>query len=263
MADALGMMTAALAFLSAADLHELGISGQQEILAGLGTVTARTSAVHAAALAAFDAAGGPEAHGCKNTTAWLHHHGGMTKAAARGASKDSKTQAAHPPIADALAAGDISQSFASLVIRWTSKLPEDQQRESDCILITAAVHGCGEHELNVLGARLLEEYKKTQPDPDEKDPFTDRHLQLDETIDGVGKLRADLTPQATAALRAILDSLGKRTVAPKTPGRQASATCHPRVGLDRQAAPRRDMGSAITGRQTVYRSHAPPDELAA
>ena len=208
-ADALGMMTAALAFLSDTDLHELGISGQQEILAGLGTVTARTSAVHAAALAAFDAAGGPEVHGCKNATAWLHHQGGMTKAAARGASKDSKTQAAHPAIADALAKADISESFAALIIRWTSKLPEDLQRESDCILITAAVHGCGEHELNVLGAKLLEEYKKTRPDQDEKDPFTDRHLQLDETIDGAGKLRADLTPQATAALRAILDSLGK------------------------------------------------------
>jgi hypothetical protein len=32
---------------------------------------------------------------------------------------------------------------------------------------------------------------------------------VDETIDGAGKLRADLTPQATAALRAVLDSLGK------------------------------------------------------
>ncbi|MGD0556913.1 MAG: hypothetical protein ABSA93_18285, partial [Streptosporangiaceae bacterium] len=183
-ADALGMMTAALAFLSAADLHALGISGQQEILAGLGTVTARTSAVRAAALAAFDAAGGPEADGCKTAAAWLRHRGQMTKAAARAASKDSRIQAAHPVVADALAGGDIS--------------------ESDCILITAAVHGCGEHELNVLGAKLLEEYKKTRPDEDGKDPFADRHLQLDETIDGAGKLRADLSPQATAVLRAVL-----------------------------------------------------------
>jgi hypothetical protein len=207
------MVTTALAFLSGADLHALGISGQREILAGLSAVTAQTSAVHAAALAAFDAAGGPEADGCKNATAWLHHRNGMTKAAARGASKGSKVQAAHPAIAGALATGDISESFATLIARWTSKLPEDQQRESDCILITAAVHGCGEHELNILGAKLLEKYKATRPDEDgpdpDEDPLADRNLFLDETIDGAGKLRADLTPQATAALRAILDSLGK------------------------------------------------------
>jgi hypothetical protein len=208
-ADALGMMRTALAFLSAADLHALGIAGQREILAGLGTVTAQTSAVRAAALAAFDAAGGPEADGCKNAAGWLRHRNQMTKAAARGASKDAKVQAAHPVIAEALAQAGISESFAALITRWTSKLPADLQRESDCILITAAVHGCGEHEINILGARLLEEYRKTRPDEDEKDPFTDRHLRLEETIDGAGKLRADLTPQATAALRAILDSLGK------------------------------------------------------
>jgi hypothetical protein len=212
-ADALGMMATALAFLSAADLHALGSDGQREVLAGLGTVTAQTSAVRAAALAAFDAAGGPEADGCKNATAWLHHRGGMTKAAARGASRDSKLQAAHPVIADALAAGDISESFATLITRWTGKLPEDLQRESDCILITAAVHGCGEHELNILGAKLLEEYKQTRPDEDpdpDEDPLADRNLYLDETIDGAGKLRADLSPQATAVLRAVLDSLGKK-----------------------------------------------------
>jgi hypothetical protein len=47
-ADALGMMATALAFLSAADLHALGSDGQREVLAGLGTVTAQTSAVRAA-----------------------------------------------------------------------------------------------------------------------------------------------------------------------------------------------------------------------
>jgi hypothetical protein len=209
-ADALGMIGDALDLLTMTDMHALGIEGQKEALAALGTITARISAVHAAAVAAFDADGGPESDGYRNATAWLRHRGRMTKAAARGASKDSRIQAAHPAIADALAAGDISGSFATLITRWTSKLPDDMQHEADGILITAAGQGCGEHELNILGAKLLEEYKQTRPDPDENDPGDDRYLYLEETLDGAGRLRGDLTPQATAALRAILDSLGKR-----------------------------------------------------
>ena len=211
-ADALGMMSTALAFMTASDLHALGAEGQREILAGLMTVTAQTSAVHAAALAAFDAAGGPEAEGCKNTTAWLRHRGGLTKAAARAASRESRQQAAHSAVAGALAGGQVSSSIANLIINWTGKLPQDLQGEGDTILVMAATQGCGEHELNILGARLLEEYQKTRPDEDpepDADPLADRNLYVDETLDGAGKLRGDLTPQATAALRAILDSLGK------------------------------------------------------
>jgi hypothetical protein len=210
--DALDMIDAALDLLTSADVHALGTEGQRAALEALGRITARTSAFHAAALAAFDAAGGPEASGYRNATAWLHHQGGLTRAAARTASKTSRTLAAHPAIADALAAGDIPESIAALITRWTSKLPDEMQHEADRILSTAATHGCGERELNVLGARLLEEYLQTRPDDDpdpDDDPLADRYLSLEETIGGAGKLRADLTPRATAALRAILDSLGK------------------------------------------------------
>jgi hypothetical protein len=40
--------------------------------------------------------------------------------------------------------------------------------------------------------------------------LTDRSLHLDTTIGGAGKLNGDLTPQCTAALQAVLESLGKR-----------------------------------------------------
>ena len=121
-------------------------------------------------------------------------------------------------------------SVGALIIGWTGKLPEELQAEGDQILVTAAAGGCGEREINLLGARLLEEYKKTRPDPDERDPGAGRGLYLAETIDGAGKLRADLTPQATAALRAILDSLGKAK-GPRTSALPASGImtrCRPR-----------------------------------
>ena len=208
-ADALSMLDTALDYLNSADVQALGVEGQREAVEALGRIDAKSSVFRAAALAAFDAAGGPEADGCKNLTAWLRYRGQVSKGSARQESKWTRTQQAHPLVAEALAKADISESFAKLITGWTGKLPEDMQREADAILITAAVHGCGEHELAVIAAKMWEEYKKTQPDQDEHDPFTDRHLQLDETIDGAGKLRADLTPQATAELRAILDSLGK------------------------------------------------------
>jgi hypothetical protein len=172
-------------------------------------VNARTGAVHAAAVAAFDAAGGPEADGCKNAAAWLRTQGGHTKAAARAAAKESRQHAAHPAVAQVLAGGAVTGSIGALIIGWTNKLPDELQAEGDQILVTAAEAGCGERELNILGARLIEEYLKSRPDPDEDDPHADRSLWLDETIDGAGKLRGDLTPQATAALRAVLDSLAK------------------------------------------------------
>jgi len=47
--------------------------------------------------------------------------------------------------------------------------------------------------------------------PDRDDGgFSDRSLLLDTTFEGAGRLTGDLTPQATAALRTILDSLGKK-----------------------------------------------------
>jgi hypothetical protein len=211
--DALGMLDAALDFLHSADLHALGLSGQQETLEALGRVESKTSVVRSAALAAFDAAGGPAAAGCRNTTAWLRTQGGQTKAAARAAARQSRKHLAHPAVAEVLAGGRVRDSIGNLIIGWTEKLPEDLQAEGDQILVTAAASGCGEAELNILGARLLEEYKKTRPDSDgpepDDDPLAGRFLYVDETIDGAGKLRADLSPQATAALRAVLDSLGK------------------------------------------------------
>jgi hypothetical protein len=207
-ADALSILHSALDFLNSADLHALDVASQKQALTVLGQVEAKTSVFRSAALAAFDAADGPETDGCKNAASWLRTQGGHTKAAARAAAKQSRQHAAHPAVAQALAAGAVTESVGALIIGWTSKLPDELQAEGDQILVTAAEAGCGEQELNILGARLLEEYRKTRPDPDENPPG-DRSLWLEETLDGAGKLRGDLTPQATAALRAVLDSLAK------------------------------------------------------
>jgi len=210
--DAMSMLHSALDYLNAADVHELGMEQQRQALTQIGQVAAKTSVFRAAALAAFDAAGGPEADGCKTAASWLMHRGRMSKSAARQDSKWSRTMRAHPAVATALAGEKLTESLGKLICELTDRLPDEVRGEADQILINAAAGGCADHELRIIAARIWEECKKTRtdddPDPDD-DPFADRSLTLDETIDGVGRLRGDLTPQATAALRAILDSLGK------------------------------------------------------
>ena len=116
--------------------------------------------------------------------------------------------AAHRAVGDALAAGEISESWARQICDWTDALPEDVRGDADVILLGAAAGGA---DLADLGA-LAEELRKmhARPDTDGDDGFADRSLQLDTTFQGAGKLDGNLTPQCTAALQAVLDALGKR-----------------------------------------------------
>jgi hypothetical protein len=209
--DALGMMQTALNYLSEADLGELGTAGQAEALTELAKITARTSAVQAAALAVFDAAGGPEEAGCQGVASWLARQTQVTKGAARGAAKWSRSLAAHPAVASALAAGEVSESFARQVIDWTGKLPDHMRDGSDKILLEAAARGCGIRELQIVAGKLWETHKASQPDEDETDDrFAGRGVRLNTTFNGAGQLTGDLTPQCATALQAALDALGKK-----------------------------------------------------
>jgi hypothetical protein len=210
MADALGMMRSALTLLAGTDPHDLGTAELGAALESLGIVATMTSAVQAATLAAFDAAGGPQADGRPTAAAWLAARTGMSKSAARAAAKWSRTQTVHPRIAEAMKSQAITESFGKLIAGWTGKLPEHMRDGSDEILIQAAAGGCGQRELEIIAARLWAEYKQSQPDTDEpEDTFGDRGLYLDLTFGGAGRLRGDLSPQCAAALRAVLEALGK------------------------------------------------------
>jgi Domain of unknown function (DUF222)/HNH endonuclease len=75
-------------------------------------------------------------------------------------------------------------------------------------LLGAAAGGAGLRDLGGLAEEMRQ--RTARPDRDGADDgFRDRSLSLGVTMGGTGKLRADLTPQCTAALQAILESLGK------------------------------------------------------
>jgi hypothetical protein len=209
-ADALGMMTSALDLLTGTDPHTQDTEGLAQVIQALSAANARITAVHAAALATFDSAGGPQADGSRTAAAWLAAHTGMSKAGARAAAKWARIQTAHPLVAEAMKAGTVTDSVGKLIAGWTGKLPEHMREESDTILLQAADGGCGQRELEIIASRLWSEYKQSQPDDDEPDDKPDdRTLHLDLTIDGAGRVRGDLSPQCAAALQAVLESLGK------------------------------------------------------
>jgi hypothetical protein len=209
-ADAAGMMHSALDYLTATDLHGLGTGVQGQLLKDLASITARMSAVQGAVLAVFDAAGGPEAAGCRSAATWLARNAQATKGASKSQEKWSRTQQAHPAVAEAMSSGKLTESFGRQITDWTRRLPEDMRPESDRILVQAALRGCGVRELKLIYARLWETWKSSRPDTDGDDPFEDRSVYLTSTLDGQGHLRGDLTGQCAAMLQAVLDALGKR-----------------------------------------------------
>ena len=62
--------------------------------------------------------------------------------------------AAHPAVGDALAAGDISASWAREICAWTSQLPAGKQADADAILLAAATGGADLADLAGLAKEM-------------------------------------------------------------------------------------------------------------
>ena len=207
-AEALAAVRAGLDYLAAADPTELTTDEQADCIRGL----AAAESVHISAasrmLAAFDAANGYAAYGQISARAWLRWQTRVTSPAAAAATGWTRRLAAHPAVSDALAAARLSPSWARAVCDWTDQLPEADRASADQILAAAAA-GCA----RLSDVRLAWERIRAlcaQPDTDGDDRFARRRLRLEPHFQGHARLDADLTPDAAAALQAVLDSLGKR-----------------------------------------------------
>jgi Domain of unknown function (DUF222)/HNH endonuclease len=207
-AQAVAMVQAGLGWLAATDAAALPAAVQADCLRGLERAESMHTAARSRILGAFSAQDGYEDDGHGSARTWLKWQTRVTGGAAFGALRWMRRLAAHPAVGGALAAGDISRSWARQICDWTDVLPEDVRGDADVILLGAADGGA---ELNDLAA-LAEELHKihARPDTDGDDGFADRSLHLDTTFQGAGKLNGNLTPQCTAALSAVLDALGKR-----------------------------------------------------
>ena len=207
--QAIAMVNAGLSWLASANATALTTAEQADLLRGLEQAQSRHTAARASVLSAFHATGGHEDDGHSSTRSWLRWQTQLTRGAAAAATGWMRRLTAHPAIAHALASATISQSWARELCAWTDTLPPDVRPDADTILLAAAIAGV---ELADL-ARLAEEIRQRTAVPDTSDDdggFGDRYLSLSSTLGGAGVLRGDLTPQAAAALQAVLDALGKK-----------------------------------------------------
>jgi Domain of unknown function (DUF222) len=206
--EALSAISAGLGYLAVADAASLTTAEQADCLRAL----ERAAAVHTAArtkvLAAFHAQGGCADDGHGSTRSWLKWQTRITGGAAADAISWMRRLSAHPAVGDALAAAEISGSWARKICELTDRLPEQHRGAADQILLGAAAGGAGLADLEGLAGQIRD--RTARPDTDDDDGFDDRGVRLGRTFRGAGKLHGDLTPRCAAALAAVLEALGKR-----------------------------------------------------
>ena len=158
--EALGMLDRALDHLTAADTASLPTAVQAEALRVLERAGAKHTAARARVLGVFagQAAYEDDAHG--SARAWLAWQTRVTNGAAAGAVGWVRRIADHPAIGAALAAGDLSESWARQVCAWTDRLPLWKQDDADEILAAAAGAGV---DLAGLGGLAQEMYERPTP----------------------------------------------------------------------------------------------------
>ncbi len=182
-----------------------------EVLAELADLQGRLAAAQATFLRRFDAASAHDADGCASSSAWLAAKCRLARRDARAAVRRMRQFSERPRLHDAVAAGDISASWADVIAQWTRKLPEPMRATTDEIMLAAVAAGASLDDLGTIAAAAIERWRATQPDPAADDfDHRDRYLTLGRTFGGAGVIRGDLTPECAAAVSAVIDALGKR-----------------------------------------------------
>ena len=201
------MAHAALGYLAAADPTAMAAETQAECLRMLEQAHSMGTAARTSVLAAFTAGQGYSADADYSPRAWLVNRTKVTRGAAVGYTAWVRRAAEHPQVAAALAAGELSESFARTICAWTDKLPEDSRPDADEILLTAAGTGMGLRDLAGLAGEIYARSLPGSPDDDEDAAFEDRAVRLETTFGGAGVLHGDLTPECAAVVGTVLDAL--------------------------------------------------------
>ena len=124
----------------------------------------------------------------------------VTARAASGSIGWMRRLGAHPLVADALAAGTVTESYARKICYWSDLLPCAYRDLADQNLVDAAAGGA---DLDFLAQMAEEMFSRvTPPDKDDEDDarFGDRFFRLTRLFQGHGRADGDLTPECLAAL---------------------------------------------------------------
>jgi Domain of unknown function (DUF222) len=214
-AEALRMANAAMDYLNGPDGADLDAASYGSVLRSLGEIEAKFTAAHASVLSRFDAADAHDSDGYGKSVAWLMAMADMTRPDAKGKMRRMRLLRDHPALAAALAARDISKSWALAIAEWTKKLPAELRAETIKILVQAARSGAAQDDLRIIAAVAEQKWLASKPDGG-GDTFDDRYVQVGTTFQGAGVIRGDLTPECAAAVQAVLEALGKKAGAEDT-----------------------------------------------
>jgi Domain of unknown function (DUF222) len=259
-AEALRTAEAAMDFLNSPAAAELPGDACGDALIALGRIQAKHAAAHAEFLRRFDAADAHDADGYGSSSAWLAAKGQLAKKDARAAVREMRRQAERPLLAAALKAGEITQSWAGQLADWTRKLPAGMRAETDRILLDAAAAGASLDDLATIAACAIERWRQQQPDPDDPDgAFEDRSVRLGVTFGGAAVLRGSLTPECASAVRAVLESLGKK--AGPEDDRTEEKRFHDALQLACQLLLRARLVPDRAGADTMVIAHVPLSQL--
>ena len=247
-------------FLNSPAAAELPGAACGDALIALGRIQAKHAAAHAEFLRRFDAADAHDADGYGSSSAWLAAKGQLAKKDARAAVREMRRQAERPLLAAALKAGEITQSWAGQLADWTRKLPAGMRAETDRILLDAAAAGASLDDLATIAACAIERWRQQQPDPDDPDgAFADRSVRLGVTFGGAAVLRGSLTPECASAVRAVLESLGKK--AGPEDDRTEEKRFHDALQLACQLLLRARLVPDRAGADTMVIAHIPLSQL--
>ena len=222
--EALGMLKSAMSYLAAADATAMAAETQALCLQALEQANSMGTAARAWILGAFTSGQEYSADAEYSSRAWLIHKTRVTKGAAVAYTAWACRAAAHPEVAVALAAGEMSESFARTICGWTDRLPQDCRPDADEILLTAAKTGMDLQDLAGLAAEIYARSLPDEPDKDQDQAFGDRSVKLETTFDGAGVLNGDLTPECAAVVATVLDALSAPAGAGDT--RTRAQRCH-------------------------------------
>ena len=204
--EAVGMLESAMGFLADADAAGMPAEALAECLRGLERVDAVGAVARGRFLAAFDAKDGHLGDGQRTTRTWLVHSTRVTKGQAAEHKAVQALAEGHGPLLAGLREQVVTTSVALQLAKWTGAIPDEYRAQAEEILIAAARVGAGLRELAAICAEIR--YRTAPPDPDrDNDRHLDRALFVDTTIDGVGVVRGDLTPECAAMVQAVLDAL--------------------------------------------------------
>src|ERR1700677_3358122 len=207
MAEALGMLTSTMGFLAGVDFPGLAGVEIADALRALERADAVEAVVRGKLVKMFDLSGGPSGDAHQTIGAWLKWETAVTKEQAKAHRAWARRVDEHPVIIESMTTGrHMSPSLAARCCGWTKKIPQEFRAEADGILAAAFQAGADEPELGRIAAELI----AALAPPDEDDvTFRDRSLRLEDTIDGAGTLRGEMSPECTAALHAVLDVLSR------------------------------------------------------